>query len=142
MLCDYGRKILFSIFNVRLDLRKINYVLGSAGVAGCMATVLHDAIMNPAEGSNTHTDTHTAVQCCTVQCIYRNLRSPSEILNRKYLCCCCIIWPLGGAPDSAFTAVVSRTVSHTVWVYTVLFIYSFHPEMLWIHDFYQIFPPT
>lgn len=24
--------------------------LCSAGVAGCMATVLHDAIMNPAEG--------------------------------------------------------------------------------------------
>lgn len=56
------RKIVFLIFNVRLDLRKINYVLGPAGVAGCMATVLHDATMNPAEGRNTHT--HTL--CCTV----------------------------------------------------------------------------
>lgn len=40
----------------------------SAGVAGCMATVLHDAIMNPAEGKTSsllmsthliHTHTHT-----------------------------------------------------------------------------------
>ncbi len=66
-----GRKhytIMVEVFNFS------SLLLCSAGVAGCMATVLHDAVMNPAEGkppfhmTHTHTHTHTYLRCtvCTV----------------------------------------------------------------------------
>lgn len=54
-----------------------------------MATLLHDAIMNPAEGKTSLTHTRTRVQ-----------------VSALFECCSSAVWTLGGAPDSAETPVL------------------------------------
>ena len=84
----------------------------TVGVAGCVATLLHDAIMNPAEGKTSYMCAHTHAHTC-----FKN--------SAFFKLCGSAIWTLEGAPDSAEPLVLRLWVNRFLRV-TFLFLSHGH----------------